>query len=38
MAYGLDEFLDDFPSVPREQAVAALELAHEALISGARAA
>lgn len=27
----LDEFLDDFPSVSREQAVAALELAREAL-------
>ena len=28
----LDEFLDDFPSVTREQAVAALELAKEALL------
>jgi len=27
----LEEFLDDFPSVTREQAVAALELAQEAL-------
>jgi len=27
----LEEFLDDFPSVRREQAVAALELAQEAL-------
>lgn len=27
----LDEFLDDFPSVSREQAIAALELAREAL-------
>jgi len=27
----LDEFLDDFPSVSREQAVAALALAREAL-------
>ena len=27
----LGEFLDDFPSVSREQAVAALEAAHEAL-------
>lgn len=27
----LDEFLDDFPTVSREQAVAALELAREAL-------
>lgn len=29
----LEEFLDDFPSVTREQAVAALELAKEALTS-----
>ena len=29
--YSLDEFLDDFPSVRREQAIAALEAAHEAL-------
>jgi uncharacterized protein (DUF433 family) len=29
----LEEFLDDFPSVTREQAVAALELAKEALVS-----
>ncbi len=28
----LDEFLDDFPSVSREQAIAALELAREALL------
>ena len=34
----LDVFLDAFPSVTREQAVAALELAGEALISSARAA
>jgi len=27
----LDEFLEDFPTVSREQAVAALELAREAL-------
>lgn len=27
----LDEFLNDFPSVKREQAVAALELAREAI-------
>lgn len=34
----LEEFLDDFPSVRREQAVAALELAQEALVTlaGAR--
>jgi uncharacterized protein (DUF433 family) len=31
----LDEFLQDFPTVSREQAVAALELAREALTSGA---
>lgn len=29
----LEEFLDDFPSVRREQAVAALELAKEALVT-----
>jgi uncharacterized protein (DUF433 family) len=29
----LEEFLDDFPSVSREQAVAALELAKDALVS-----
>jgi uncharacterized protein (DUF433 family) len=29
----LEEFLDDFPSVSREQAVAALELAQAALVS-----
>jgi uncharacterized protein (DUF433 family) len=34
----LDEFLDDFPSVSREQAVAALELAREALLAHARSA
>ena len=34
----LDEFLDDFPSVTREQAVAALEAAHEAVTAGARPA
>jgi len=32
----LDEFLDDFPSVSRDQAVAALEAAHEALTARAR--
>ena len=32
----LDQFLDDFPSVSREQAVAALELARDLLIAGAR--
>jgi len=34
----LDEFLDEFPSVSREHAVAALEAAHEALSAGARLA
>ena len=32
----LAEFLDAFPSVRREQAVAALEWAREALLTGAR--
>lgn len=35
--YTLDEFLDEFPSVSREQAVAALEAADEALTASARA-
>lgn len=34
----LDVFLDHFPSVTREQAVAALELAKEMLVEHARAA
>ena len=34
--HNLDEFLDAFPSVSREQAVAALEAAHEALTARAR--
>jgi uncharacterized protein (DUF433 family) len=34
----IDKFLSSFPSVSREQAIAALELAREALISSARAA
>ncbi len=34
----LDDFLDDFPSVTREQAVAVLEEAKQVLVSGARAA
>ena len=29
--YSIDEFLDSFPSVSRDQAVAALEAAHEFL-------
>jgi uncharacterized protein (DUF433 family) len=32
----LDEFLDDFPSVSRDQAIAALEAAHEVLTASAR--
>ena len=36
--HSLDEFLDEFPSVSREQAVAALEAAHEVLTAGARSA
>ena len=36
--YTLDEFLDDFPSVSRDQAIAALEAAHKALIAGAHSA
>jgi uncharacterized protein (DUF433 family) len=34
----LDEFLHQFPSVTREQAVAALEQARAALVTGARSA
>lgn len=34
----LDEFLDAFPTVSREQALAALEVAHEAVSTRARAA
>ncbi len=34
----LAEFLNDFPSVPREQAVAALRLAGQSLVDDARAA
>ena len=34
----LDDFLDDFPSVTREQAVAALEIARDLLIAGAHPA
>jgi uncharacterized protein (DUF433 family) len=36
--HSLDEFLAEFPSVSRDQAVAALEAAHEALSAGARPA
>lgn len=34
----LDEFLRQFPSVKREQAIAALEMAREALLTRARPA
>ncbi len=34
--HNLDEFLDDFPSVSREQAVAALGAAHDVLKARAR--
>jgi uncharacterized protein (DUF433 family) len=36
--HDLEEFLDDFPTVRREQAIAALEAAHEALTRRARSA
>lgn len=36
--YSLDEFLDAFPSVSREQAVAALEAAHAELSAHAHSA
>jgi len=36
--HSLDEFLDAFPSVSREQAIEALEAAHEVLTAGARPA
>ncbi len=36
MGHSLDEFLDAFPSVSRQQAVAALEAAREALTARAR--
>lgn len=32
----LDDFLQDFPAVTREQAIAALEIVRNALVSGAR--
>jgi uncharacterized protein (DUF433 family) len=34
----LDEFLEDFPTVSRERAVAVLEAAHESLTASASAA
>lgn len=36
--YSLDEFLDAFPSVSRDQVIAALEAAHIALSADARSA
>ena len=36
--HSLDEFLDDFPTVTRDQAVAAIELAKIALVDQAPAA
>ena len=36
--HSLDEFLDSFPAVSREQAVTALEAAHEAVSTRARSA
>ena len=36
--YSLEEFLDAFPSVTREQVVASLEAAHEAVTDRARPA
>ena len=34
----IDDFIDDFPAVTRDQAIAALESAREALVDGARPA
>ena len=36
--HSLGEFLDDFPSVSRDQTIAALEAAHEVLTASARSA
>ena len=36
--YSLEEFLDEFPGVTREQAVSALEAAHDVLANRARTA
>lgn len=36
--HSLDEFLESFPTVSREQAVAALEVAHEAVSARAHSA
>ncbi len=34
----IDDFLDAFPAVSREQVIAALEVAHNALVADARSA
>jgi uncharacterized protein (DUF433 family) len=36
--HGIDEFLDAFPTVSKEQAIAVLENGHEALSADARSA
>ena len=36
--YSVEEFVDAFPSVSRDQVIAALEVAHEAIATRARAA
>ena len=36
--YSLDEFLDDFPTVSRDQVVAVLDAVHDALIASAHSA
>lgn len=36
--HGIDEFLDAFPTVSREQVIAVLENSHEALSADARSA
>jgi uncharacterized protein (DUF433 family) len=36
--HSVDEFLDSFPTVSREQVVAALEAAHDAVTAGAGSA
>lgn len=36
-AEGLNGFLDDFPSVTREQAIAAIEIGHAAVVEAAHA-
>ena len=35
--YSVEEFVDAFPSVSRDQVIAALEVAHEAIATRARA-